>query len=60
MQHSETQPSSLCYSLGQKREYLAHVKLHSMATKEKVKAKNWLNLKSINVRDRKFGYVAYD
>ena len=29
-----------------------------MATKKKVKAKNWLNLKLVNVQGRKFGYVA--
>ena len=34
------------------------MELISVATKKKVKAENWLNLKSIDVHGRKFVYVA--
>ena len=60
MQHTQTPPLSLSYPLGQEREYLTHVELNSVAIKEKVMAKTWLNIKSINVDGRQFSYVAYN
>ena len=60
MQCTQTPPSSFSNPLSQEREYLAYVELNSVATKEKVKAKTWLNLNLINVYGRQFDYIAYN
>ena len=46
MLHTQTPPLLIRYFLGQEREHLAHVELHSVATKEEVREKTWLNLES--------------